>query len=49
MEFRLFTVGGPAWVGLHRRTVLLMSREALRALEEEVAAVVAHEFGHDLL
>ena len=45
---RLVTVGGMAFVGLHGRTVLLISREALALLEgQEVMAVMAHEIGHD--
>ena len=48
MEFRLITVGGLAFVGLHARTVLLISREALRLLDAtELLAIGAHELGHD--
>ena len=45
---RLITVGGLAFVGLHARTVLLISREALRLLDaKELLAIGAHELGHD--
>ena len=48
MVVRLVTVGGMAFVGLHARTVLLVSREALARLEpQEVMALMAHEIGHD--
>lgn len=48
MELRLITVGGLAFVGLHARTVLLISREALRLLDaKELLAIGAHELGHD--
>ncbi len=48
MEVRLITVGGSAFVGLHARTVLLISREALDLFEtDELSAIMAHEVGHD--
>jgi hypothetical protein len=48
MELRLITVDGLAFVGLHARTVLLISREALDLFErDELQAVMAHELGHD--
>ena len=48
MELRLITAGGLAFVGLHARTVLLISREALRLLDaKELLAIGAHELGHD--
>ena len=40
---------GHAFVGLHARTVLLLSRDALSLLEaEELQAVAAHEMAHEL-
>jgi Zn-dependent protease with chaperone function len=48
LDVRLFTVGGAAWAGLHARSVVLVSREALDILEPgEFVAVAAHELGHD--
>ena len=48
MELRLITAGGLAFVGLHARTVLLISREALRLFDAmELLAIGAHELGHD--
>ena len=48
MVVRLVTVGGLAFVGLHARTVLVISREALTLLDgQELMAVMAHEIGHD--
>ena len=48
MEVRLFAGDGLAFAGLHARTVLLISREALKLLDrDELMAVVAHELGHD--
>jgi hypothetical protein len=48
MELRLITLGGLAFVGLHARTVLLISREALELLDtDELLALMAHELGHD--
>ena len=50
VDFRLITAGGLAFVGFHERTVLLISREALRLLDtEELIAIGAHELGHDYL
>ena len=50
IETRLFTVGGQAFVGLHARTVLLISREALHLFNpDEIVAIMAHELGHDYL
>ena len=50
MEHRLITVGGLAFVGLHARTVLLISREALALFNtDELRAIVAHELGHDYM
>lgn len=50
MELRLITVGGPAFVGLHARTVLLISREALDLFEtDELLAIMGHELGHDYI
>ena len=48
MEVRLVAGDGLAFAGLHARTVLLISREALGLLDrDELMAVVAHELGHD--
>ena len=48
MEVRLITLGGSSFVGLHARTVLLISREALGLLNtDEILAMMAHELGHD--
>jgi hypothetical protein len=48
LEVRLVAGGGLAFAGLHARTVLLISREALELLDrDELMAVVAHELGHD--
>jgi hypothetical protein len=48
MEFRLVAGGGLASAGLHQRTVLLITREALELLDrDELMAVAAHELGHD--
>ena len=48
MEFRLVAGRGLAFAGLHHRTVLLITREALELLEkDELMAVAAHELGHD--
>jgi peptidase M48-like protein len=48
MEFRLVAGDGLAFAGLHARTVLLITREALELLDrDELMAVVAHEVGHD--
>jgi hypothetical protein len=48
IETRLFTAGGEAFVGLHARTVLLISREALDLFNtDEIVAIMAHELGHD--
>jgi hypothetical protein len=48
MQARLITVGGSAFVGLHARTVLLISREALGLFNtDEILAITAHELGHD--
>ena len=48
LEIRVITVGGLALAGLHGRTVLLISREALSILKvEELEAIAAHELGHD--
>lgn len=50
LVIRMFTAGGAAWTGLHARSVLLLSREAVDLLDvEELRAIVAHELGHDLL
>ena len=50
MELRLITAGGLAFAGLHARTVLLISREALRLFDtDELLAIGAHELGHDYL
>ena len=50
MELRLITAGKLAFAGLHERTVLLISREALRLFDtNEVRAIGAHELGHDYL
>jgi Zn-dependent protease with chaperone function len=46
-EVRVISVP-QAWTGLHERAVLLISLPALRLLTaEEVAALVAHEIGHE--
>jgi hypothetical protein len=48
IELRLITMGGHAFVGLHARTVLLISREALGLFDaDEMVAIMAHELGHD--
>jgi hypothetical protein len=48
IEVRLITVDGHAFVGLHARTVLLISRDALGLLAaDEMVAIMAHELGHD--
>ena len=48
IEVRLFTYGGGAFTGLHARSVLLISREALGLLNtEELVAIFGHELGHD--
>ena len=48
IELRLITMGGHAFVGLHARTVLLISREALGLFDaDETVAIMAHELGHD--
>ena len=48
MEVRLVAGDGLAFAGLHQRTVLLITREALELLDrDELMAVVAHEVGHD--
>jgi peptidase M48-like protein len=48
MEIRLIAGGGRAFVGVHARTVLLVSRETLDLLEtDELVAIMAHELGHD--
>jgi Zn-dependent protease with chaperone function len=40
---------GHAFVGLHARTVLLLSRDALSILDaDELQALAAHELGHEL-
>jgi Zn-dependent protease with chaperone function len=40
---------GHAFVGLHARSVLLLSRDALSLLDaEELQALAAHELGHEL-
>ncbi len=50
LEVRLFTVGGAAWAGLHARSVLLVSQEALDILDvHEFVALAAHELGHDIV
>jgi hypothetical protein len=47
VEIKVIEVGH-AFVGLHARTVLLLSRDALALLTpEEVQAVAAHELGHE--
>ena len=47
MDIRVFRAG-QAFVGLHARSVLLISEEALELLTaEELQASVAHEIGHD--
>jgi hypothetical protein len=48
LDLRLFTYGGGAFTGLHARSVLLISREALGLLNtDELVALVGHELGHD--
>lgn len=50
LEVRLVEAGGLALVGLHARTVLLITREALGlSTPEELLAIMAHEVGHDYL
>jgi hypothetical protein len=47
IELKLITVGH-AFVGLHARTVLLVSREALDQVNvRELQALAAHEMGHE--
>jgi hypothetical protein len=47
LQLKLITVGH-AFVGLHARTVLLVSREALDLIDiPELQALVAHEVGHE--
>ncbi|PYQ16881.1 MAG: hypothetical protein DMF79_18135 [Acidobacteria bacterium] len=47
VEIKVIEVG-QAFVGLHARTVLLLSRDALALLTpEELQAVTAHELGHE--
>jgi Peptidase family M48 len=47
VEIKVIEVGH-AFVGLHARTVLLLSRDALALLTpEEVQAVTGHELGHE--
>jgi hypothetical protein len=49
VTFKVIEVG-QAFVGLHARSVLLASREALWLLSpDEFAALVAHEIGHDFV
>jgi hypothetical protein len=48
MEVRLVAGDGLASAFLHHRTVLLITREALKLLDrDELMAVAAHELGHD--
>jgi len=48
-EVRVIAVA-QAWVGLHNRTVLLISLPALTVLSsEELQALVAHEIGHEYI
>jgi peptidase M48-like protein len=48
LELRVITVGGLAVAGLHARTVVLISREAVDILDhDELLAILAHELGHD--
>ena len=47
LQLKLVTVGY-AFVGLHARTVLLVSREALDLLEGPMLqALIGHEIGHE--
>jgi hypothetical protein len=47
LQLKLITVGH-AFVGLHARTVLLVSREALDLVDApELQALIAHEMGHE--
>jgi hypothetical protein len=47
LQLKLITVGH-AFVGLHARTVLLVSREALDLLDgPKLQALIAHEIGHE--
>jgi hypothetical protein len=48
IELRVVVLGGEAFIGLHARTVLLITREALGLVNtHELQALVAHELGHD--
>ena len=48
LDLGLFTYGRVAFTGLHARSVLLISREALSLLNsDELVAIIAHELGHD--
>ena len=48
VHLHLFTYGGGAFTGLHARSVLLISREALGLLNtDELVAIFGHELGHD--
>jgi hypothetical protein len=49
MTFKVIGVGH-AFIGLHARSVLLASRDALSLVSsDEFAALVAHEIGHDYM
>lgn len=50
LDIRLFTVGGSAWTGLHERSVLLLTSEAVNLLAPpELLAVAGHDLAHDLV
>jgi hypothetical protein len=50
IEVWLITAGGLAIAGFHARTVLFVSREALRLFDKsELLAIGAHELGHEFV
>ena len=47
-ELRVVMLRGEAFIGLHARSVLLITRETLDLVDElQLQALVAHELGHD--
>ena len=50
IELRVVVLGGEAFIGLHARTVILITREALGLVNTpELQALAAHELGHDYM
>jgi hypothetical protein len=48
IDLRVIAAGGQAFIGLHARAVLLITREALGLIDtHELQALVAHELGHE--